>query len=139
MAVFGQQDPHAVHYLASQIALTNQKKNKGMLPPGVSVFHVRPEGPDSVYKFYQEGSGLDILEKMNRAGLTNRVLIPHHKGFNIVIPDKGSRQTKQIRGYQQTHGVPMQKSRGYLKSIGSPDASQARDQFRSGVVAGSGE
>src|SRR5262249_51729900 len=47
--------------------------------PGVATFHVRPGGPDRLYRFRQGGSGLDIRYKLDRHGLTDRVLIPHEK------------------------------------------------------------
>jgi len=136
MAIYGQQDPSSVHYLASQISLANQPKNKGMAPPGYAVFHVRPDGPDKIYKFYQEGSGLDILQKMDRVGLTSRVISPHRKGFNVIVPDPGGTQYQQIQTYQRTHGVQLQVSQGHLKTVGSTDKAQAREIFRGGVVKG---
>ena len=93
------------------------------------------ERPDVLYRMRQEGSGLDIRTKLDRVGLTNRVLIPHKSGFDILIPDKGNQQGNAVAEYAKIHKLlPPQSSAGHFSTIGSQDQAAARDQFRNKVV-----
>lgn len=126
-AVYGPASPEQIHAAGAWIGLTSNI-------PGVSVFHPRPNGPDVLYRWSQEGSGLDLRTKMDRHGITERILIPNKKGFDVVIPDKGGRLSRNVQSYAKTHNVSLETSPGYFSAIGSLDQSRARDLFRKKIV-----
>ncbi len=131
-AVYGNASPEQIHTAASWLG------SVGNLP-GVMVHHIRPGGPDTLYKFRQVGSGLDIRHKLDRAGLTDRVIaIPQGElsktGFDIMIPDKGNRLRQVMASYAKQHGVQVQSSQGYIRTMGSQDQGAARDKYRGQIA-----
>lgn len=127
-AVYGGASPEQIHAAASWLGLTANI-------PGVAVFHPRPSGPDVLHRMRQDGAGMDIRTKLDRVGLTNRVLIPHKTGFDILIPDHGGSLANAVQQYAQTHKLAApQASPGFFHEIGSNDQAQARASFRNKVV-----
>ena len=105
------------------------------------MFHVRPNGTDTLYKFHQVGSGLDIRNKLDKHGITNRVMIippgqPDKVGFDVVIPDVGNKMSDRVKQYANNNKVKLESSRGYFKVIGSQDQAKARDIMRGQIVKG---
>lgn len=129
-AVYSDARPETVHALAAWV--------NGLLPngPGYAVFHARPTGPDTLYRMRQEGSGMDVRARLDRVGLTSRVLIPHRNGFDVIIPDKGNRLAQNVQAYAQRHGLQVEASPGHFQTVGNVDQSQARATFRDKVVQG---
>jgi uncharacterized protein (TIGR02996 family) len=125
-AVYGPAGPEAVHRAAALYALLGNQ-------PGAAVFHARVGGPDSLYRFRHEGSGLDLRHKLDRAGLTSRVLMPHDKGFDVLIPDPGNRLGPAVRQFAQQNRVVLQASPGHFHAIGDRDLSAARAKYRGAV------
>lgn len=128
-AIYGPAVPEAVHQAAAWIGLTANS-------PGVAVFHFREQGPDSIHRVRHVGSGMELRARLDRFGLRERVLIPHKKGFDVLIPDKGSRMAPAVEQFAEaTKSVP-ETSRGFIAAVGSPDRSAARDKYRGEVVKG---
>lgn len=125
-AVYGPASPERVNQAAAWTGLTGNS-------PGVAVFHVRPTGPDLLHKFRFEGSGLDLRHKMDRAGITNRVLMPHEKGFDVMIPDPGGRDAARVAQFVRDQRVHSQVSRGHFTAVGSRDQGDAREKYRNVV------
>lgn len=126
-AVYGPASPERVNQAAAWAGLTGNA-------PGVAVFHVRPTGPDLLHKFRFEGSGLDLRHKMDRAGLTNRVLMPHQDGFDVMVPDPGGRDAARVAQFVKDHRVHSQVSRGHFTAVGSRDQGDAREKYRTSVM-----
>lgn len=126
-AVYGNASPEQIHSAASWLGLTGNL-------PGVAVFHPRLQGPDVLWKFKYEGSGMDLRQRLDRFGITNRVLIPNKRGFSVLVPDKGNVLSKNMQAYFETHKTPFESSKGHFHTLGSLDQGQARDQFRDTVV-----
>lgn len=129
-AVYGSVAPETVHELASWV--------NGLVPngPGYAVFHPRPNGPDTLYRVRHIGSGTDVRSRLDRAGIKNRVLLPHRKGFDVLIPDAGNAMAKNVAQYAATHGLPLEASPGHFQTVGGGDQAQNRATFRNKVVAG---
>lgn len=133
-AVYGHATPEQIHTAAAWIG------SVGNLP-GVMVHHIRPNGPDTLYKFRQTGSGLDIRQKLDRAGLVDRVIAipqgePSRVGFDIMIADKDNKYRSAVAQYVKQNGLQVQSSQGYIKTVGSQDQAQARDQYRTQIARG---
>jgi uncharacterized protein (TIGR02996 family) len=129
-AVYGNAKPETVHALAAWV--------NGLLPngPGYAVFHARPTGPDTLYRIRHEGSGMDLRVRLDRAGITSRVLIPHRKGFDVLVPDKGNKLAPNVDAYAKQHGLSVEASPGHFQTVGSSDQGQARAAMRNKVVQG---
>lgn len=130
-AIYGHATPEQVHQVASWIGLTGNL-------PGMAVFHARPEGVDLLHKFRQQGSGIELRDKLDRAGIRDRVIAipsgnPTQVGYDVLVPDKGGRMAPMIQDYAKRQGVPLQTSRGYFKTVGSQNQAQARDKYRTQV------
>lgn len=130
-AIYGHATPEQVHQVASWIGLTGNL-------PGMAVFHARPEGADLLHKFRQQGSGIELRDKLDRAGIRDRVIAipsgnPTQVGYDVLVPDKGGRMAPMIQDYAKRQGVPLQTSRGYFKTVGSQNQAQARDKYRTQV------
>lgn len=125
--VYGRTSPEQVHALASWVGLVGNL-------PGVAVFHNRPTGPDYLHRVRAEGSGIDLRAKLDRFGIRYRVLIPHGKGFDILIPDRGGRSYDAVQQYADQNRQHVQSSRGHFNEIGSTDQSQARTSFRNRIA-----
>lgn len=128
MAVYGQIQPDSAHALGSWV--------NGLLPngPGYAVFHARPTGPDTLYRIRMEGSGYDARAKLDRSGINSRVFVPHKKGLDVLIPDKGNKMGQQVEQFASQQKVPVESSPGHLTTVGSQDQAQARDTFRNKVA-----
>lgn len=118
--------PEAIQAAAAYLAMVNNQT-------GFGVFHVRPGGVDLLHRFRQEGSGLELRARLDRAGLTNRVLVPHRRGYDVILPDPGGSLRNAVRAYTRQHGVELQTSPGFFKVVGDADQSRAREQFRGEV------
>lgn len=130
-AVYGESPPDRVSALAAWV--------NGLLPngPGYAVFHLRPQGPDTLYRFRHDGSGMDIRSKLDRAGIRSRIMVPHRRGFDVLVPDIGNKLGNAVNQYATQHGVQVEASPGYFKTAGSAtDQAQSRDTFRNDVVRG---
>lgn len=129
MAVYGNIQPDAVHALGSWV--------NGLLPngPGYAVFHARPTGPDTLYRIRMEGSGYDARMKLDRAGISSRIFVPHKKGLDVLVPDKGNQMGQAVQQFASQQKVAVESSPGHLTTVGSQDQGQARDTFRNKVVA----
>lgn len=129
-AVYSDARPESVHALAAWV--------NGLLPngPGYAVFHARDNGPDTLYRVRHEGSGMDVRVRLDRVGITSRVLVPHRKGFDVLVPDKGNKLAQNVAAYAQQHGLSVEASAGHFQTVGSSDQGQARARFRDKVVAG---
>ncbi len=127
-AVYGNARPEDVHAAAAWIGLTGNL-------PGVAVFHNKPDGPDTLYKMHQAGSGLDIRQRLDRHGLTNRILIPEKNGFQILVPDRGSVLGNNVKSYSKAQGLPLETTRGHLATVGSQDQARAREMFRDRITS----
>lgn len=128
LAVYGNIQPNSAHALGSWV--------NGLLPnsPGYAVFHVRNTGPDTLYRMRMEGSGYDTRAKLDRTNIPSRVFVPHRKGLDILIPDKGNRMSQQVRNFASQQKVPIESSRGHLTTVGSQDQGQARAMFRDKIA-----
>lgn len=122
--------PETIHALAAWV--------NGLLPngPGYAVFHARSNGPDTLYRMRHEGSGMDVRVRLDRAGITSRILVPHRKGFDVIIPDKGNKLSQNVLAYANQHGLPLEASPGHFQTVGNADQSQARATMRNKVVSG---
>lgn len=125
-AVYGPAGPETLHRAAALYALLGNQ-------PGAAVFHARVGGPDALYRFRHEGSGLDLRHKLDRAGIPHRVLMPHDKGFDVLVPDPGGRMGPLVRQFAQQNRVLLQASPGHFHHVGDPDLKAAREQFR-GII-----
>lgn len=126
-AVYGNATPEQVHSAASWMGLTGNL-------PGVAVFHPRPTGPDLLHRVRVDGSMGDARARLDRYGLTNRVLIPHRKGGDFLIPDKGGKLSSKVEQFATDSKVPYETSPGHFSVVGSADQSQARESFRNTVT-----
>lgn len=122
-ALYGNATPEQVHSAAAWGALMSNS-------PGTAVFHVRPHGTDNLYRMRFQGSGLTLRAKLDRAGIRQRVLVPHKSGYDVVLPDPGGRLGPTISAFAQQNKVPLQVSRGFFKTVGDQDKAAARSQFR---------
>lgn len=130
-AVYGEAPPEKVAALAAWV--------NGLLPngPGYAVFHVRPGGPDTLYRLRHDGSGMDVRSKLDRAGIRSRVMIPHRRGFDVLVPDVGNKLGRAVESYAQQHGLSVEASPGHFRTAGSAtDQGESRDTFRKDVVRG---
>ncbi len=116
-------NPEAVRSAASWLGLYTRS-------PGMGVFHVRPAGPDAIYRMRLFGAGNEIRARLDRSGIGQRLLIPHRRGFDVVVPDKGGGQYRAVRAFSEQQGVPMEMSRGHFQTIGASDPGDARAKFR---------
>jgi hypothetical protein len=126
-AAIYQGSPEAAHTLASWLSLTQNI-------PGSSVFHVRPNGPDALHKMRIGGSAHDLRAKLDRYGISNRILMPRHDGYDVLVPDKGKALVRNVKTMAEQQGVDLQSSTGFLKSMGSGDQAKARDLFRTQIA-----
>lgn len=122
-AVYGRARPEDVHAAAAWYGLTGRL-------PGVAVFHVRPAGPDALHKFHAAGSGHALRERLDRAGVADRVLIPHRSGYDVMVPDPGGRLARPVAELARQMGSPLESSRGHFKVIGAADMADARAKYR---------
>lgn len=120
--------PEQAHALASWNGLMGNM-------PGVAVFHTRPTGPDTLYRLRFSGSGHALRQKLDRAGITQRVLIPHRSGMDVLVPDPGSRLGASVQQLAKFSGIAPQVSKGYFKAIGSTDGGEARAGYRDTITA----
>lgn len=128
LAVYGHIQPDNAHALGSWV--------NGLLPnsPGYAIFHARPTGPDTLYRIRMEGSGHDARAKLDRSGITSRVFVPHRKGLDVLIPDKGNQLGQLVQSFATQQKVPVESSQGHITTVGSQDQAQARNTFRNKVV-----
>jgi len=126
-AIYANAPPESVHAAAAWYGLTGNI-------PGMAVFHVRPDGPDMLHRFRMQGSGHDMLQKLDKAGLTDRVLVPHRKGFDLLIPDRGGKMRDRVKDFTQRQKTELQTSRGHFKLIGAADQAKAREMFRDTIT-----
>jgi hypothetical protein len=128
VAVYGRIQPNAAHALGSWV--------NGLLPnsPGYGVFHVRPSGPDTLYRLRMQGSGYETRVKLDRFGIMSRIFVPHKKGLDILLPDKGNQNTNTIHQFAKQQKVPIEASQGHFFTVGSQDQAQARDTFRNKIM-----
>lgn len=128
LAVYGHIQPDNAHALGSWV--------NGLLPnsPGYAIFHARPTGPDTLYRIRMEGSGHDARAKLDRSGITSRIFVPHKKGLDVLIPDKGNQMGQLVQSFAAQQKAPVEASQGHLITVGSQDQAQARDTFRGKVV-----
>lgn len=126
-AIYSNASPENIHAAAAWYGLTGNI-------PGMAVFHVRPDGPDMLHRFRMQGSGHDMLSKLDKAGITDRILIPHRKGFDLLIPDRGGVNRDRVRQFTQLQKTELQTSRGHFKTIGSSDQARAREMFRNAIT-----
>lgn len=126
-AIYANAPPESIHAAAAWYGLTGNI-------PGMAVFHVRPDGPDMLHRFRMQGSGHDMLAKLDKAGITDRVLVPHRKGFDLLIPDRGGRMRDRVQGFTQRQKTELQSSRGHFKLIGAADQAKAREMFRNTIT-----
>lgn len=120
-------DPATVRYAASWYGLLSRT-------PQLVAFHVRPEGPDSVYKFEARGSGEELRGKLDRAGVTNRVLLPTRQGFEVLVFDPARQMRDRVKTFVRAHGTVAEESRGVGEVLGSDDPAKAREKFRGEVA-----
>lgn len=126
MATYGHARPEDLHAAASWLGLTGRW-------PGAAVFHVRPNGPDALYKFRATGSGHNLRDQLTRAGVTSRVLVPHKGGWDVLVPDPGRRLGRAVSALARQHGSPVEASSGVMKVMGSADDAAARAKFRGAI------
>lgn len=126
-AIYANARPEDIHAAAAWYGLTGNI-------PGMAVFHVRPDGPDMLHRFRMQGSGHDMLQKLDKAGITDRVLVPHRKGFDLLIPDRGGKIRDRVREFTQRQKTELQSSRGHFKLIGAADQAKAREKFRNTIT-----
>lgn len=127
-AIYANAPPESVHAAAAWYGLTGNI-------PGMAVFHVRPDGPDMLHRFRMQGSGHDMLAKLDKAGIADRVLVPHRKGFDLLIPDRGGKMRDRVREFTQRQKTELQSSRGHFKLIGAADQAKAREMFRNTITS----
>lgn len=127
MAIYANAKPEAIQALAAWGGLTGNI-------PGMAVFHVRPDGPDMLHRFRAQGSGHDLRNRLDKAGLTNRILVPHRTGFDVLIPDRTGELRQRVQDFTKQQKTELQSSRGHFKTIGSSDQSRAREMFRNAIV-----
>lgn len=125
-AVYGAASPEAVQGAAAYLAMINNQT-------GFGVFHVRPGGVDLLHRFRHSGSGLELRHHLDRAGVTNRVLVPHRTGFDVLVPDPGGRLLPTLAEFTRVRGTQLQTSPGFFKVVGDADQSRAREMFRGTV------
>lgn len=125
--VYGRTAPEQVHALASWVGLVGNL-------PGVGVFHARPGGPDLLHRFRAEGSGMDLRGRLDRAGISQRVLIPHGRGFDVLVPDRGGTLYPAVKQYTNHHRSHLQTSTGHFNTVGSTDQAAVRDTFRNRIA-----
>lgn len=126
-AIYGSGRPEQVHEVASWLGLQANS-------PGVAVFHPRPTGPDLLHRIRVHGSGFELREKLTRAGIANRVLMPHRAGFDVLIPDPGGKLARTTAAFARTNKSELQTSPGHFKIIGNADRSDARATYRDTVA-----
>jgi hypothetical protein len=81
-----------------------------------------------------EGSGHDARAKLDRSGISSRVFVPHKKGLDVLIPDKGNQFGQQVQQFAAEQKVPVEASPGHFMSVGSQDQAQARNTFRNKIT-----
>jgi hypothetical protein len=116
-------DPDTARYAAAWYGLLSRT-------PALGLFHVRPKGPDSLYKFHVRGSAVAARRVLDRLGLHARVLMPAGAGYDIVIPDAGRRQRQQSIRAADSLGGRIEESVGKLEPLGHADPAKARHTFR---------
>lgn len=126
-AIYANVSPENVHAAAAWYGLTGNI-------PGMAVFHVRPDGPDMLHRFRMQGSGHDMIQKLDKAGITDRVLVPHRKGFDLLIPDRGGKMRDRVSDFTRRQKTELQSSRGHFKLIGAADQAKAREMFRNTIT-----
>lgn len=127
-AVYGDAPPEHLNALGAWLGLTSNL-------PGYAVFHARPTGPDALYRVRVHGSGMDMRARLDRAGITNRVIVPHRKGFDVIVPDQGNKMGPTVQAFADAHSSQVEMSSGHLSVVGSADQARAREMFRNRVVA----
>lgn len=125
--VYGRTTPEQVHALGAWVGLVGNL-------PGVSVFHNRDSGPDYLHRVRASGSGMELRTRLDRVGIRERVLVPHGRGFDVLVPDKGGRMIGAVEEFAKRHGGHVESSRGHFNTVGSTDQAQARDTFRNTVT-----
>jgi hypothetical protein len=121
--LYGESDREKIDSLASWIGLSGDL-------PGMGVFHIDPEGPDSLHRFRQYGSGIDIRDRLNYYGVYNRILIPQKDSFDVIVPDPDSKLESQLQKYLTENNIPSESSKGYFYTITSDDVYKSRGQYR---------
>jgi hypothetical protein len=104
----------------------------------MAVFSVAPDGPDKIYRFRMGGSGHEIRTKLDRAGITVRHLIPHQKGYDVVVPDPQGKMFPTVQDFAANQKVNFEASPGHFEVIGGKDQADSRTKFRSIVSGGGG-
>lgn len=127
VALSGRGSPEQVHGLAGWAGQIGNE-------PGVAAFHVRPTGPDNLYRFRFAGSGYDLRAKLDRAGIRQRVLVPHKAGYDVLLPDPGGAMARNVAAFAKLHKVQLQASKGYFKVLGSADRADSREKFRGAIT-----
>lgn len=116
-------DPHTARYAAAWYGLLART-------PSLGLFHVRPDGPDSLYKFHVRGSAHTARRVLDRHGIAARVLLPHGAGYDVVVPDPGRRMRANALKAAGHLGGRVEESVGHLEPLGHADPAQARSAFR---------
>ena len=116
-------DPHTARYAAAWYGLLART-------PSLGLFHVRPDGPDSLYKFHVRGSAHTARRVLDRHGIAARVLLPHGAGYDVVVPDPGRRMRANTLKAAGHLGGRVEESVGHLEPLGHADPAQARSAFR---------
>lgn len=116
-------DPHTARYAAAWYGLLART-------PSLGLFHVRPDGPDSLYKFHVRGSAHTARRVLDRHGIAARVLFPHGAGYDVVVPDPGRRMRANALKAAGHLGGRVEESVGHLEPLGHADPAQARSAFR---------
>lgn len=116
-------DPHTARYAAAWYGLLART-------PSLGLFHVRPDGPDSLYKFHVRGSAHTARRVLDRHGIAARVLLPHGAGYDVVVPDPGRRLRANAVKAAGHLGGRVEESVGHLEPLGHADPAQARSAFR---------
>ncbi len=126
-AIYSNTAPEAIHALAAWAGLTGNI-------PGMAVFHYRPSGPDLLHRFRMAGSGQELRAKLDRAGIQNRVLVPHRAGMDVLVPDKGGVLNDAVKNFTKQQKTELQTSRGHFRIMGSSDQAKAREMFRDTIT-----
>lgn len=127
VASYSNASPETLHAYAAWLGLTGNI-------PGMAVFHVRPDGPDMLHRFRMQGSGHELRTRLDKAGLSSRILVPHKTGFDVMVPDKSGSMRDRVKAFTQQQKVDLQSSRGHFKITGSSDQARAREMFRDAIT-----
>lgn len=122
-ALYHNSDPDRVRFAAAQYGLASQS-------PALLLFHVG-EGPDAVHKVSVRGSGEGLLKSLDRAGLHQRTLVPTKTGYDVFVPDFGSKLTRQVQDFAKSVGSSVSSARGQGEVMGNGSDSVADPDSRS--------